>query len=325
MLPLLHHIATSTATGIGETQLAEATAIQLDVMGTMVGFEHTLLEIAMLLERHRYAFAVLKGAATAHLDYVDPSLRQFGDIDLLVSPHDFAAVSALLDDQGWRRPYTLPRHHAQFTHAITWRRPGRVEVDVHQRIAHRAVGQLVPTSELLTDAAMYRIAGFELPALSRTDRLIHAALHAMSRGPYRRLSSTADVLVLVEASATSAAAVLAHADVWKVRSLVEHAISSSYEAAQLSIPGDWRVAMRQPYTGRDRLVDHAYLSPRRRAATEELAYLRLLSGWRNRALYLRGYFATGPDYAARRRRSGPIAQGRYLWSRIRSDGGRLTR
>ena len=51
---------------------------------------------------------------------------------------------------------------------------------------------------------------------------------------------------------------------------------------------------------------------------EELAFLRVMKGWRDRWMYVRGYFATDATYAARGRRSGLIAQSRYLLSRLRS-------
>jgi hypothetical protein len=293
--------------------------MQLDVMATMVRFEHDLLEVAAALSDLDCSFAVLKGAATAHLDYPDASLRQYGDVDLLVAPQHFSSACSMLAERGWLQAYPLPRHHERFTHAITLRNAQRVEIDLHQRIAHRAIGLLVPAEELLSGSIEYEVAGTTLSALSQTDRLIHAALHAItSRGPYRRLSSGADVLVLAAAPSPTAGAVLRRAETWRIRSLVEFAIKDTYAAAQLTLPNDWGQAMSVPTGKRDRLVDRAYLSHRRRAAVEEVAYLRLMRSWSDRVSYLSGYFSTDPDYTARNQRSGIVPQSRYLWSRLRS-------
>jgi hypothetical protein len=161
---------------------------------------------------------VLKGVATAHLDYADPSMRQFGDVDLLVAPSEFARAGSILDLHGASRPYALPSGHERFTHAVTFRSPGQVEVDLHQHIAHRALGQLIPTDALLARRVPFGLAGRTLHALHRHDRLIHASVHTFaSRDSYRRLSSLADVLLLAESMAGEAPEVLACADRWRVR------------------------------------------------------------------------------------------------------------
>jgi hypothetical protein len=316
---LLHRVVTTSHSLLDPGQLALANTMQLDVMGTMVRFEHDLLEIAGALESNACPFTVIKGAATAHLDYADPSLRQFGDVDLLVAPRDLSRACAILGEKGWTQAYSLPRHHELFTHAITLRNSSRVEVDLHQRVAHRAIGQLIPTDVLMADRIEYDIAGTTLWALADRDRLIHAAVHYVtSRGPYRRLSSTADVLVLAEARCRNSDAVVVRAESWKVRALLERAIADAYSAAELPLNEDWASAFAKPTQRRDQLVDRAYLSEHRRPLTEELAFLRLLNGWRNRWKYMRGYFSTDADYAEHRQRSGLYAQSRYLWSRLRS-------
>ena len=319
VLPLLHRVAIAPTSGLSPEHVPLATMLQLDVMATMVRFEHEFLEVAEILTDGSFPFAVLKGAATTHLDYRDPSLRQFGDIDLLVSPSDFVRVRAWLSNHGWTQAYPLPRYHERFTHAFTLRNSKRVEIDLHQRIAHRSIGELVSTQSLIDDSVEFKIAGRSLRALCQQDRLIHAAIHSVSsRGLYRRLSSTADVLIIAEASASTANAVIARADSWKVRFLVEKAIQTAYSSARLPVPETWALAFQQPVQDRDRIVERAYLSERRRPALEELAYLRIMTRWRDRSDYVRGYFATDPEYAARRRRYGILDQSRYLWSRLRS-------
>lgn len=319
VLPLLHQMVMAGDHELTDSQLQTVRAAQVDVMGAAVRFEHDLLEVHALLAEQGIDPAVLKGAATAHTDYASPSLRQFGDIDLLVAPDAFPHACAVLASNGWRQAYVLPRHHERFTHAITFRQGNRVEVDLHQRVAHRALGLLMPPDELLEAAVEYELAGHALRALCTAHRLIHAAVHTgASRGTYRRLSSVADVLVIADANAGSARGVLVQADQWRIRSLVRTTIEGAYAAASLPVPDAWRSAVLDPTRHRNTLVDRAYLGPDRRPAAEELAYVQLLPTWRDRARYLRGYFATDPDYAERKRRSGVVAQARYLWTRLRS-------
>src|SRR5262249_37581155 len=155
--------------------------------------------------------------------------------------------------------------------------------DLHQRIARRGVGLRIPTRELLDDAVPFVIAGSTLLALNEIDRLIHSTVHAvMSRGPSRRLSSVADVLVEAHQQEQRAPEVLDRAEGWRVRSIVERGVLDAFSTAQVEVPSAWAEAMRRPIRRRDRLVDRAYLAPLRRPASEELAYLRLLRGWRTR-------------------------------------------
>lgn len=319
VFPLLHQMVANGDHRLVDAQQQTVLAAQIDVMGAAVRFEHDLLEVHAMLTGAGIATVVLKGAATAHVDYASPSLRQFGDVDLLVAPEAFPDACAVLAAHAWKQAYVLPRHHERFTHAVTFRQGPRVEVDLHQRVAHRALGLLIPPADLLAGAVEYEIAGRSLRALSPSHRLIHAAVHTgSSRGPYRRLSSLADVLVLADANAVSAADVLELADRWRIRPLVLSTVQEAYATASLAVPDAWRSAASRPRRYRNLLVDRAYLGPHRRPLSEEAAYIWLLPRWRDRGLYLRGYFATDPDYAERKQRSGVVAQARYLWARVRS-------
>jgi hypothetical protein len=321
VLPQLYEIAL-TAPDLTDDQRAQATEIQLDVAGTMVRLEHSLLEVTELLESGGIPCAVLKGIATAHLDHPDPSHRQFGDVDLLIAPDDLAPARALLEPAGWRQAYRLPEHHEEFTHSVTFGNGSLAELDLHQRVAHRALGLLVPTDELLAGRVPFEVAGRTVWALSRPDRLIHGAIHAaVSRGTYQRLSSAIDVLRLVPLTADEAGPILDRAERWAVRSIVEHAVRTAHTSAQVAIPPTWEEAMAVPPRTRPRLVDAAYLSARRRPVLEELAYLRLLPGWRARRRYLSGYFLIEAQGAGGGQRDPLRGRVRYLWSRLTQRSG----
>lgn len=317
VLPLLYQLVAAGEHELTVAQQLTVRAAQIDVMGAAVRFEHDLLDVHALLTDAGIDTVVLKGAATAHLDYATPSLRQFGDVDVLVAPEEFPDACAVLRAHGWSQAYVLPRHHERFTHAITFRQGRRAEVDLHQRIAHRALGRVIPPDALLSTAVDYEIAGRTLRALCPTHRLIHAAVHAASsRGPYRRLSSLADVLVLADAHAERAGDVFGEAERWRVRALVRASIEEAYGTAKLAVPNPWRSEASR--ARRSSFVDRVYLGPRRRPFLEEAAHLMVMSNWSDRRRYLFGYFMTDPDYADRKGRAGIAAQSRYLWHKLRS-------
>ncbi len=315
---MLYKLVSQSATAHADARRA-AEGMQLEVMGSMVRLEHELLEIADALTGHGIECAVVKGLATAHLDYSEPEMRQSGDVDLLISPDHLDSATKLLAEVGWKQMHPLPRHHEAFTHAITLRRRRGPEIDLHQRIAHRAVGWQVPTNELLSSGRNFKIANVDVMALSDPDRIVHAALHdVMSRAPYHRLSSTADVLVLTSRHPDLAQEVLERAARWGVSRLVASAVEHAYQSADLPVPQAWQTRTRAALRGRPLLIDRAYLSEQRRPVLEEIAFIRAIGGSRMRSRYVAGYLFPDPEYAQRRQRFGVRAQARYLWSRIRS-------
>lgn len=320
VLPLLHSAANRHDWGLLPEHVEQADAIQLDAMTVAVRIEHDLLMVADLLGQAEVEFVVLKGLATAHLDFAAPTLRQFADADILVPSADLPRAVELLSRQGWHTPYALPRGHDEFAHAITMRNDNRSEIDIHRRLAHRGLGELVPTQPLFEHRVHYSIAGRDLWALSQPDRLIHAAIHAMgSQGSYRRLSALVDVLVLATGCSPSADLVLERADRWRVMPIAAAAVNAAYSTAQLPLPERWESALRRRPERRDRLVEFAYLSSRRHPLAEELAYQRLLPTMGHRYRYLRGHLLTGPDYRAKKNRRTIAQQAKYLLSRVRAS------
>jgi hypothetical protein len=318
VLPLLYELLEREPTDVTDDQREEIQLRQEAVQSRCVTLEHHAIESSSELARRGVRTAILKGIATAHLDYPDPSWRDFADVDLLVDPEDRARATTVLERGNWVQRYALPQGHERFTHAITFVRDG-IELDLHQRIGHRSLGLLVPTTELLDRTVAFEVGGHTVRALADVDRLIHSAIHAVtSRRPTRRLSSTADVLLLTQRCASRAAEVLERSERWRMRPLLERAATEAFRAAQLPIDARWLEAMGRPTRRRDRLVEWAYLADRRRPLVEELAYLRLLPNWSARRRYVSGYFEVGADYAEQHGRASIGSQIRYAFAKLRS-------
>jgi hypothetical protein len=317
VIPLLYSIVDTQPTDLTDEQRDEIRGRMGTAMSRCVQLEHHLVVVVRLLGEIGVRSAVLKGGATAHLDYPDPSWREVGDVDLLIDPTDRVRATELLTRRGWTQGYPLPRGHEHSTHAVTFVRDG-MELDLHQRVAHRALGLLIPTRELLDRTVSFEVAGSTMHALDEIDRLVHSAVHAVtSRGPNRRLSSVADVLLAAHRRAHTAPEVLARAERWRVRAIVERGVRDAYAVAQLDLDGTWAEAMRRPITRRDRLVDRAYLAPVRRPVIEELAYLRLLEGVRDRGRYVLGHLTPVHEEAAGPARSA-LERAKYVVSKLRS-------
>jgi hypothetical protein len=316
--PLLYELVDRVPTDLTDEQRQDIAQIQGGALSRCVQLEHHAIVVSALLAERGIRAVVLKGGATSHLDYATPSLREYSDVDLLIHPDHLSEASSLLEGEGWAQGYALPKGHERYTHAVTFVRD-QMELDLHQRIAHRALGLLVPTEQLLDQGITFTVAGRELFALGDTDRLIHSCIHMVAaRGANRRLSSVADVVVAATRRPHLAGEVLARAERWRVRPLVERAVVDAYGAAQLEVHGEWVDAMRRPIRRRDRLVERAYLGSERHPITEEVAYLRLMPSWARRWRYVRGYFDVDEEYAAQHGRAGFASQARYALGKLRS-------
>lgn len=317
-VPLLYKLVDTIPTDLHDADRQEVHDRQVATMCRCVELEHHLVEVSEVLRKSGVRSVVLKGLATAHLDYASPSQREYGDIDLLVEPRDRPVASKAILDAGWKQAYSLPVGHDRFYHAITFERDG-VELDLHQHVSHRALGRLIDTTDLIERSVPIEIAGENLFALRAVDRFIHAAVHAATNRnvQHRKLSGAADVLLLSQRLAERADEVVDQADYWRVRSIVELGVLACHQDARLDPPTEWTNAMNRPNRCRDRLVDLAYLGTRRRPVTEEAAYLRLLPTWTDRWRYVSGYLRIDEEYREQRGRSGRLAQVKYLSSKLR--------
>jgi hypothetical protein len=286
---------------------------QASAMARCLRLEHHMLRVTRQFATAGVGSVVLKGGATSHLDYADPSHREFSDIDLLIHPAHRELACQVLAAAGWEQGYALPTGHERYYHAITFVLDG-MELDLHQRISHRALGLRIRVDELLDRQQQFHIAGSSVSSLHPVDRLIHSAVHAAtSTDPRnRKLCSTADVLVHVRSLEARAAEVLAQAEHWRVRPLVQHGITETFRQAQLELPRSWPAAIREPIRSRDRLLDRAYGDAVRHPVLEELAYLRVMPNWRDRWGQVSGYLRTNDLYVRQHHRSSGWAQLRYL-------------
>ena len=139
---------------------------------------------------------MLKGSAVAHLDYPDPSLRTFGDVDLLVRSRDIDAAVAVLAARGarprlGRAPPGFDRRFgkgATFTHRHG---PGdRPAPDVRDGAVRTADA---PGGPLGAAEDTFDLAGRPVRALDAECRFLHACFHAALGNAAPRLVPLRDV------------------------------------------------------------------------------------------------------------------------------------
>jgi len=166
-------------------------------MATMVRLEAAALQVCCLLGEAGIDVRVLKGMATAHLDYPNPALRHFADVDLLVQPEEFDDALVVLEESDIRQKYSMRGGYWQVQHSMPIS-VGEFEIDLHHRLLHQAAGHLMARADLFADTESFVIAGTELRALPAPLRLIQAAgQNVLSVGQDKKSSSDADILLLL--------------------------------------------------------------------------------------------------------------------------------
>lgn len=205
-----------------------------------VRLEAVVVAAAGVLDAENVRWRLTKGSALAHLDYVDPADRVFGDADVVVHPDDwYPAVEALIG-AGLHRPVPeiAPGFDGDFGKGATLVDLGLLgtglEVDLHRRFSVGRFGVLARMGDLFERSDELLLGGVRVPVLDRTGRLLHAGFHA-SLGGFRRLRAFRDVaqLVLVADADWEEAATVARA--WKCEVVLAAAIDETWRRLELEV------------------------------------------------------------------------------------------
>ncbi|GAA4125152.1 hypothetical protein GCM10022415_31850 [Knoellia locipacati] len=177
---------------------AEVTATWHEQLAASVTVECLVPPVADLLHGAGVDWRLTKGPALAHLDYPDPSLRPFGDVDVLVRPGQWQVALDALAEGGWVRvsPELAPGFDERFGKGATLTNAVGLEVDAHRRLAAGRFGLRLDSEQLFEDVEWLELGGRQVPCLAARDRLLHACFHA-SLGGARRLRAFRDVAQLL--------------------------------------------------------------------------------------------------------------------------------
>jgi hypothetical protein len=159
-----------------------------------------LLRVLALLKSRGIIAIPIKGPVLAQVAYGDVSLRQFGDLDLLVRRPDMAAVKKLLMELGYTpSPRLSPKQeiaHLKYNHELSFFHPHWTMLDVHWRFADFPGGGLDPES-VFDRKVVVRLQGKPVYSLGPEDMLLMLCQHGTFH-LWFNLATVADVARLVE-------------------------------------------------------------------------------------------------------------------------------
>jgi hypothetical protein len=235
---MLSAAAHDGAVTLDEEQQADLTETNINAQRAALRLEQRLLEVSDFFGRGSIEHRVLKGAATAHLDYPAPDLRPFSDIDLLIHARDLDEAIAALESRGGQRRFDEPRtgFAARFSKAVCVVSDDGIEVDLHRSLAEGPFGLTMAPEELFESRESFVLAGRKLDALGPAERLIHACCHAVLGRPEPELRPQRDVAQLALAETVDRDRVEQLSERWRCRAVVAQAIRLTW--GTLALPAD---------------------------------------------------------------------------------------
>ncbi|HET7325920.1 MAG TPA: nucleotidyltransferase family protein [Nocardioidaceae bacterium] len=186
---------TSGAFPVTSSQRDRAEESHLQSLAAALVLEHLVVNTVGVLEKAAIPVRTLKGVALAHLDYPDPGLRTFGDIDLLVPGDQFDDAVTVITETGAARRYPQPRpgFDRRFSKGTCLCTPDGLEIDLHRTFTMGPFGARLALHELWARCDEFDLAGVTVQALSVEERLLHAAYHAALGDERPRLVPLRDV------------------------------------------------------------------------------------------------------------------------------------
>ena len=195
-------LATAIHTGEFASTNAQAEqvfALHREAMCAVLLLEHELLNVVSLFNVADIEYRVIKGSSVAHLDYPQPELRSFCDVDILVPAAQFDDAARVLIGHGHRRQFPQPRpgFDRRFSKGATFVTPDGHEIDVHRTLADGPFGLLVHLADLWARSSFFTLGGQPLVALAPEERFLSACFNAALGDYPPRLGRLRDVAELL--------------------------------------------------------------------------------------------------------------------------------
>lgn len=211
-------------------------AAHLDAMCTCLNLEATLLEVARVMADHEIAVRVLKGPASAYLDYPRPELRHFGDIDLMVRSDDIDRAASVLVSLGFRRssPEPRPGFDRRFGKGATFVAEDGTNLDLHRTFVMGPLGLRIDLDEVWRDSQPFTSGGECLEALTGPHRLLTACYNAIIGDRFPRLSTLRDIVQLCLGDQVDPAEVQEGAARWGGEAVLAHGIHAAWTTLEVA-------------------------------------------------------------------------------------------
>jgi len=189
VLPLLHkHLAETDVPSHFLSRLKrESVANSQNVLHLIA----KQLRVVKLFKEHGIPVALFKGPLLAQIAYGEISLRQAGDIDVLIKRRDFDQARALLESLGYEMsprltPAQLASHLSNHCELQFMRDEWFTVVDLHWDLAPRSFVFNLHAKEVMSRLQQVSLAGTVVETFGAEDLVLYLAMHG-AKHLWRRL------------------------------------------------------------------------------------------------------------------------------------------
>src|SRR5215216_764372 len=192
LLPLLHKHLTNAAVDLVPGHFLsrlkrESVANSQNVLH-LIGKQ---LRVYKLFKENGIAVALFKGPLLAQMAYGEISLRQAGDIDLLIARQHFNSARKLLESLGYEMsprltPAQLASHLSNHCEIQFMRDEWFTVVDLHWELAPRSFVFKVKTDDVMSRLQTVSLAGTPVETFSAEDLVLYQSMHG-AKHLWRRL------------------------------------------------------------------------------------------------------------------------------------------
>ncbi len=269
-------------------QREELVEEHVEEMAHAVRLEQHIVRLSEILDDHAIRFVVLKGSAVAHLDYPDPALRSFADVDILFRPDDLDRALEVLTRNGYPRftPPPVAEFDRKYGKGATLLSQDNYEIDVHRTFAMGPYAHTVDPGDLWEGVTPFHIAGRDCFALGTEQRLLHGCFHAVVGNPHDRIQPRRDVAEMFLYGSYDCQRLLDLAARWQALPVVARALTETWSILGIEPASpliNW--ARSRVPTRHERRILSVYAEGSS-YATKALASLSVMS-WRDRAAFVR--------------------------------------
>lgn len=306
----LVHAIGSGALAATPQQAAQAKKEHLVTVGRVLGIETGALQIIRQLATAGVRARVLKGPAVAQLDYPDPALRLFVDVDLIVRSDEFDRAVAALTEAGHRRRHRQPRpgFDRRFSKGTSFVVHERLEIDLHRTFVMGPYGLRVQLDDLWGPGSTFHLGGTEVEALDPEVRFLHACFHTALGDVVPRLVPQRDVAQMLLNGRLDLDRVDLLSRRWQAEAVITKAVSHTWRTLRLEASSPWIDRVRNaPLSVRAERQLALYSDPHGSYTRKSLGALCAVPGIRNKAAF--AYALTFPEAS--------YVEGRYTTPRQR--------
>ena len=183
LAPLLHKHLHALAADL--TPVEVLSRLKLQSVANTQNVLHLLgkqLKLHRLLKENGIAAAILKGSVLSQMAYGDISLRQAGDIDVLISRRDFQRTRHVLESLGYQMTPSLTdtqlaSHLASHCEIQFVRDDWFTVVDLHWALAPKSFTFNVETDDLLARLQTVAVGGSQIETLATEDLIVYLSMH----------------------------------------------------------------------------------------------------------------------------------------------------